>query len=48
MNIARFAVATLAALVIATPASAQFGGLTKKAKEKAGQEGASKAADARF
>jgi hypothetical protein len=39
-------VATLVALAIATPASAQFGGLKKRAKEKAGQEGVSRAADA--
>jgi len=43
MNIARLAVITLAA--IATPASAQFGGLKKKIKAKAGQEAVSKAAD---
>ena len=45
MHIARLAVATLAALAIATPASAQFGGLKKKAKATAGQEAVSKAAD---
>jgi hypothetical protein len=44
MNIARLAVITLAALAIATPASAQFGGLKKKIKAKAGQEAISKAA----
>jgi hypothetical protein len=41
--IARLAVATLVALAIAAPASAQFGGLKKKLKGAAGQEGASKA-----
>jgi hypothetical protein len=45
MHIARLAVVTLAALAIATPASAQIGGLKKKLKEKAGQEEASRAAD---
>ena len=44
-TIARLAAAALAALAIATPASAQVGGLTKRVKEKAGQEGVSKAAD---
>ncbi|MEO8089121.1 MAG: hypothetical protein ABI703_02360 [Gemmatimonadales bacterium] len=44
MNIARLAVIALAALAIATPASAQFGGLKKKVKAKAGQEAVSKAA----
>lgn len=44
MKIARLAVITLAALAIATPASAQFGGLKKKVKAKAGQEAVSKAA----
>jgi len=44
MNIARLAVITLAAIAIATPASAQFGGLKKKVKAKAGQEAVSKAA----
>ena len=38
MNIARLTVAMLVALAIATPASAQVGGLTKRVKEKAGQE----------
>ena len=37
-TIARLAVTTLAALAIVTPASAQLGGLKKRAKEKAGQE----------
>lgn len=41
--IARFGLATLAALAIAAPASAQFGGLTKKLKPKSGQEGGSRA-----
>ncbi len=45
MTIARLAVITLAALAIATPAAAQFGGLKKKVKAKAGQEAVSKAAD---
>jgi len=45
MHIARLAVMALAALAIATPASAQFGGLKKKAKATAGQEAVSKAAD---
>jgi hypothetical protein len=36
--IVRLAFATLAAVVIATPASAQFGSLTKKVKAKTGQE----------
>jgi len=44
MKIARLAVITLTALAIATPASAQFGGLKKKLKAKAGQEAVSKAA----
>jgi len=44
--IARLAVATLVALAIATPASAQFGGLKKKIKAKAQQEAVSKAAGA--
>ena len=43
--VAWLAVATLAALAVATPASAQFGGLKKKIKAKAGQEAVSKAAD---
>jgi hypothetical protein len=46
MKIARLAVITLAALAIATPASAQFGGLKKKLKAKAQQEAVSKAAEA--
>jgi hypothetical protein len=45
MHIARLAVVTLAAIAIATPASAQIGGLKKKLKEKAGQENAPRAAD---
>ena len=45
MHIARLAVMALAALAIATPASAQFGGLKKKAEAAAGQEAVSKAAD---
>jgi hypothetical protein len=45
MHIARLAVTTLAVLAIATPASAQFGGLKKKAKATASQEAVSKAAD---
>jgi hypothetical protein len=44
--IAPLAVATLVALMIATPASAQFGGLKKKLKAKVGQEAVSKAAGA--
>lgn len=44
MPIARLAVLTLAAIAIATPASAQFGGLNKKLKPKAGQESTSRAA----
>lgn len=44
MYIARLAVITLAALALASPASAQFGGLKKKIKAKAGQEAVSKAA----
>lgn len=44
--IARVAMATLAVLAIATPASGQLGGLKKRAKEKAGQEGVSRAAGA--
>ncbi len=43
MKIVRLAVTLLAVLAIATPASAQFGGLKKRAKEKAGQEGVSRA-----
>ena len=45
MHIARLAVIALAALAIATPASAQFGGLKKKAKATAEKEAVSKAAD---
>jgi len=45
MYIARLAVITLAALALASPASAQFGGLKKKIKAKAGQEAVSKVAD---
>ena len=45
-TIARLAVTTLAALAIVTPASAQLGGLKKRAKEKAGQEGVSRVAGA--
>jgi hypothetical protein len=45
MHITRLALVTLVALAIATPASAQIGGLKKKLKEKAGQEDASRAAD---
>jgi hypothetical protein len=45
MHIARLAAMTVAALVLATPASAQFGGLKKKIKAKAGQEAVSKAAN---
>jgi hypothetical protein len=44
--VARLALAALVALAIATPASAQFGGLKKKLKDAAAQEGASKAATA--
>lgn len=44
MYLARLAVITLAALALASPASAQFGGLKKKIKAKAGQEAVSKAA----
>lgn len=44
MYIARLAVITLAALALVSPASAQFGGLKKKIKAKAGQEAVSKAA----
>lgn len=46
MSIARLAVTLLAALVLATPASAQFGGLKKRVKAKAGQEAVSKATGA--
>ena len=45
MNIARLTVAMLVALAIATPASAQVGGLTKRVKEKAGQEVDPRSAD---
>jgi hypothetical protein len=44
--VARLALAALVALAIATPASPQFGGLKKKLKGAAAQEGASKAATA--
>jgi hypothetical protein len=44
--IARLVATTLVALTIATPASAQVGGFTKRVKGKAGQEAVSKAADA--
>jgi hypothetical protein len=44
--ITRLAMVTLTALTIATPATAQFGGLKKKLKEKAGQEDASRPAGA--
>jgi hypothetical protein len=40
MHTARLAVATLVALALATPASAQFGGLRKKLKPKPNQEAA--------
>src|SRR5882724_3495416 len=43
--IARLAVTMLAALAIATPATAQVGGLTKRVKEKAGQEVDPRSAD---
>jgi hypothetical protein len=36
--LSRFAIAALSALVLATPASAQFGGLQRKIKKAAGQE----------
>jgi hypothetical protein len=36
--LSRFAIATLAAVVLTTPASAQFGGLKKKIKKATGQE----------
>jgi hypothetical protein len=45
MHIARLAVATVVALAIATPASAQVSGLTKRVKEKAGQKVDPSAAD---
>jgi hypothetical protein len=45
-GIARAAVLAVVALAITTPASAQFGGLKKKLKGAAAQEGASKAAGA--
>jgi hypothetical protein len=45
MHLARLAVVTLVALAIATPASAQIGGLKKRLKGKAAEEGVSKAAD---
>ncbi len=44
ITVTRLAVATIVALTIATPASAQFGGLKKRVKAKAGQEAVSKAA----
>ena len=44
--VARLALAALVALAIASPASAQLGGLKKKLKGAAAQEGASKAATA--
>ncbi|HEX5575461.1 MAG TPA: hypothetical protein VFX42_06265 [Gemmatimonadales bacterium] len=37
-TLSRFAIAALSALVLATPASAQFGGLQKKIKKATGQE----------
>ena len=37
-TLSRCAIAALAALVLATPASAQFGGLKKKIKKATGQE----------
>jgi hypothetical protein len=43
--IARLAVATFVSLAIATPTSAQVGGLTKRVKEKAGQEADPRTAD---
>ena len=43
MPILRLALATVVALAIATPASAQFGGLKKKVKKAAGQEDQSRA-----
>jgi hypothetical protein len=46
MHIVRLAVVTLAAFAIATPASAQFGGLKKRVKAKTGQEDTSRAAGA--
>ncbi len=45
-GIARAAAIAVVALAITTPASAQFGGLKKKLKGAAAQEGASKAAGA--
>ena len=38
MTLSRFAIVALSVLVLATPASAQFGGLQKKIKKAAGQE----------
>jgi hypothetical protein len=46
VGITRLAVATLVALAIATPATAQFGGLKKRVKAKTGQEDTSRAAGA--
>jgi hypothetical protein len=45
-TVARLTLVTVIALAIATPASAQFGGLKKRAKAAAGQEGASRATSA--
>ena len=44
--ITRLVIATLAALAVATPASAQLGGLKKRVKAKTGQEDTSRAAGA--
>ena len=46
MPFARFAIVALAAVTLATPASAQFGGLKKKIKKAAGQEESPAAAQA--
>jgi hypothetical protein len=46
IGITRLTVVTLAALAVATPASAQFGGLKKKIKKAAGQEDQTRAAEA--
>jgi len=46
MQLSRLTVLTLAALVLATPASAQFGGLKKKLKKATGQESTETAAPA--
>jgi len=43
-TMARFTVITLVAFAMATPASAQFGGLKKRVKAQAGQEGVSRGA----